>query len=206
MSGMSTNVSTHLFWILSRGAGITAMVLASVSVGFGLLMAGRFTKRPAADRRVYHEVLSLSVMVAIAIHGLTLLGDTYLKPTLGDISIPFLSSYKTVPTSLGIIAGWAFVALGLSYYVRTRIGPRRWRSIHRFTLLAWIAALIHTFAMGTDAGQLWFIALIGLTAAPSLVLLAGRITRANGGLPIRLPSRSSAAPHRAPRHPDPTIG
>ncbi len=112
---MSTNVSTHLFWILSRGAGITAMVLASVSVGFGLLMAGRFTKRPAADRRVYHEVLSLSVMVAIAIHGLTLLGDTYLKPTLADISIPFLSSYKTVPTSLGIIAGWAFVALGLSY-------------------------------------------------------------------------------------------
>jgi hypothetical protein len=43
---------------------------------------------------------------------------------------------------------------------------------------------VHTFAEGTDAGQLWFIALIGITAAPAVVLLAARLT----GYRLRLAS------------------
>ena len=39
MSTVSRNASTHLFWVLSRGAGTTALILASASVGFGLLMS-----------------------------------------------------------------------------------------------------------------------------------------------------------------------
>ena len=47
--------------------------------------------------------------------------------------------------------------------------------IHRFTLLAWIGALVHTFAEGTDARSTWFVALIAITAMPALVALALRI-------------------------------
>ncbi len=173
----ATDPSTHLFWILSRGAGITALVLASITISYGLLMAGRIVRGGNADRRIYHEMLSLSALVAIAVHGLTLLGDSFLHPSIADIAIPFVSSYKTVWTSLGIVAGWATIALGLSFYLRDRIGRERFKTIHRFTLLAWVLGLVHTFTEGTDAGQAWFIALVVVSSAPAVVLLGLRIAR-----------------------------
>jgi len=42
-------------------------------------------------------------------------------------------------------------------------------------LLAWLGGLIHTFVEGTDAGQLWFLALVTVTSAPVLVLLWMRV-------------------------------
>jgi methionine sulfoxide reductase heme-binding subunit len=171
----STNVSTHLFWVISRGAGTTAMILASAAVGVGLTIGGRMLRGGTGDRRAYHEVLAIAVMVSIAVHGLALLGDSYLHPSVIDVAVPFTLSYKTIPTSIGIIAGWGLICLGLSYYIRRRIGAQRWRLIHRFTALAWILGLVHTFTEGSDRGQLWFIALILATATPALVLLIARI-------------------------------
>ncbi len=171
-----TDPSHYLFWITSRAAGTTAMVLASASVGVGLAMGGKLFKRfRGADRLYIHQTLSLAVMVALAVHAVTLLGDTYLRPTVLDVTVPFALSYKTIPTSIGIVSAWAMVALGLSYYLRSRIGHQRWKAIHGFTVLAWIGGLVHTFTEGTDAGQLWFIALILVTAAPAFVLLAMRL-------------------------------
>lgn len=184
----NTSANTHLFWIISRGAGTTALILASASVGYGLMMSGKLRKGSGPDRRAYHEVLSLSVMVAIAVHGLALIGDKFLHPSLLDVTVPFVFSYKTLPTSLGIIAGWALILLGLSYYVRDRIGNSRWKTIHRFTLLVWLAGLAHTFTEGTDRGQLWFIALIMLATAPALMLLVLRITGRRLG-PVRVAAR-----------------
>ena len=41
--------------------------------------------------------------------------------------------------------------------------------------LAWAFGLLHTFTEGTDSGQLWFISLILLTAAPAVILLTKRL-------------------------------
>jgi methionine sulfoxide reductase heme-binding subunit len=176
MSSSATNVSTHLFWIISRGAGTTALILSSVSVCFGLVMAGRIARGNGADRRAYHEILSLSVMVAIAVHGLSLVGDTFLHPSIIDVTVPFALGYERLATTLGIVSGWAMICLGLSFYFRDRIGRKRWRKIHMFTLLAWLAGLVHTLVEGTDAGQLWYLALVTVTSAPVVVLLAMRVT------------------------------
>ena len=170
-----TDPSHYLFWITSRAAGTTAMIFASASVGIGLAAGTKLLKGP--DRFNIHQAFAVAAMVALAVHGLSLLGDTYLRPTLIDVTVPFVLSYKTIPTSIGIIAGWGMVILGLSYYLRRWIGVQRWKLIHRFTALAWVFGLLHTFTEGTDAGQLWFIALILLTAAPALVLLAVRLGR-----------------------------
>ena len=169
-----TDPSKYLFWITTRAAGTAALVLASASVGLGLAMATGALKRWGADRRVLHEVLSLSVMAAIGVHVLSLLADSYIHASVLDVTVPFVFSYKALATSTGIVAGWAMVLLGLSYYARRRIGQQRWRSIHRLTALAWILGLIHGFAEGSDAGQPWFIAMIVLTAAPAIVLLLVR--------------------------------
>jgi sulfoxide reductase heme-binding subunit YedZ len=163
--------SRYLFWITSRAAGTAALVLASAAVGAGLLVSGKLVKRGGPDRRSIHEILALSVIAAIAVHALALLGDTYLRPSLLDVTVPFVFSYKTLATSIGIVAGWGLIFLGLSYYLRRRIGQNRWKSIHRFTALMWVLGLVHAFTEGSDAGQLWFIALIGITAAPAAVML-----------------------------------
>jgi methionine sulfoxide reductase heme-binding subunit len=190
--------SSTLFWITSRAAGTTAMALSSASVGVGLTMGGKLIKRGGPDRRVLHEILSLSVMVAIAVHGLALLGDTYFNFTPLNIALPFSAPYKNLLTSVGIFAGWGLIILGLSYYARRRIGLNRWKVLHRFTAVAWILGLIHAFAEGTDAGKTWFIALIGLTAAPALVLLAVRLARRPGRLAPNFGELSSHRPTNSP--------
>jgi sulfoxide reductase heme-binding subunit YedZ len=174
LSYVTTDPTPHLFWITSRAAGFTALVLASLAVALGLLMSTKLLKGRVADLRVAHEILSLSTLVAIVVHGLALLGDRYLHPSLADIAIPFVSSYKSAWTSLGIVSGWGLIALALSYYARGRIGAVRWRKLHRFTALAWLGGLVHSLGEGTDAGQLWFLAMVAVVTVPALVLLAMR--------------------------------
>jgi sulfoxide reductase heme-binding subunit YedZ len=170
---MST-VAVHAFWITSRAAGVVALLASSAAVTAGLLMGGRFVSR-TVDLRVIHEALSLTTLVALAVHALSLLGDSFLHPTLADIAIPFASGYQRFWMAVGITGGWMLALLGLSYYVRGRIGAARWRSLHRFTALAWLLGIAHALGQGTDAGATWF--LIGLAAfvVPPLVLLAARL-------------------------------
>ena len=168
-------VTDHLFWITSRAAGTAALLLSSVAVCVGLLFGGKLVKgRP--DLRHLHEALSLASLAALVVHAVALLGDSYLTPSLADITIPFVSGYQRGWTTLGIVAGWAMLALGLSYYARDRIGQRRWRTLHRFSALAWLAGLVHSLGEGTDAGETWFLAMIGIVTVPALVLLLWRIT------------------------------
>jgi sulfoxide reductase heme-binding subunit YedZ len=178
---MTTDPSTHLFWITSRAAGTTALVLSSAAVGYGLAMAGRLGGTGARDRRSIHEILALATIAAIAVHGLALVGDSFLHASVLDVTVPLVFSYKPLWTSVGIVAGWGTILLGLSFYVRERIGVGRWKAIHRFTVLAWAGGLVHTFGEGSDAGQLWFVALIAVTSAPAVVLLALRVGRRRSG-------------------------
>jgi methionine sulfoxide reductase heme-binding subunit len=171
---LATATGPYLYWITSRAAGIAALVLASLSICLGLLMGGGIVKRHRLELRVAHEALSLATLLALLVHGLSLLGDGYLHPSLGDIAIPFLGSYETVWTSMGIVAFWMLAILGLAYYARGRIGVQRWRTLHRFTALAWILGLVHSLGEGTDAGQAWFLAMIGVVVVPALALLVIR--------------------------------
>jgi methionine sulfoxide reductase heme-binding subunit len=171
---IATSASPHLFWITSRAAGIVSLVLASLAVSLGLVMSLRLMRARRPDLLALHEVLSLGTLGALAVHGVSLLGDRFLSPTLGDIALPFAWGYKTLWTSIGIIGGWALVFLGLSYYARHVIGATRWRMLHRFTALAWIAGIVHTLGEGTDAGQLWFLAMLAVVAVPAVALLAVR--------------------------------
>lgn len=171
---IATSAAPHLFWITSRAAGIVSLVLASVAVSMGLVMSLKMMRARRPDLLALHEVLSLATLVALVVHGVSLLGDTFMRPSIADIALPFAWNYKTLWTSIGIIGGWALVILGLAYYARHAIGANRWRKLHRFTALAWVAGIVHTLGEGTDAGQLWFLAMLAIVAVPALLLLAVR--------------------------------
>jgi sulfoxide reductase heme-binding subunit YedZ len=172
---LATATGPHIYWIASRAAGSAALILSSVSVCIGLLMSGKLLKARRADLRVAHEALSLATLAALAVHGLTLLGDGFLHPSLADVSLPFASGYETLWTTAGIVAFWALLALGLSYYARARIGVQRWRMLHRFTALAWIVGIAHSLGEGTDAGETWFLAMTAAVVLPALCLALAKL-------------------------------
>jgi sulfoxide reductase heme-binding subunit YedZ len=170
--------SGHFFWITSRAAGVVALLASSLAVSIGLMMGGRFGKGRKPDLRVTHEALSLATLAALLVHAVALLGDAYMSPSLADLTIPFVSGYSRLWTTTGIVAGWMLILLGLSYYVRGRIGPARWRSLHRFTALGWLLGVIHSVGEGTDAGAVWFLAAAAAVVLPATALLVARFTPA----------------------------
>ena len=170
----------HLFWITSRAAGILALLLSTAAVTVGLLIGGRLMRRPGPDLRAAHEALALAALAAIAVHAAALLFDSFLSATVLDVTVPFVSSYNRLFTTLGILCGWAAALLGLSYYWRGRIGVARWRRLHRVTALVWVLSIVHAIGEGTDAGQPWFLLGVGALVVPALGLLAVRMTEPKG--------------------------
>ena len=154
---MSSALTQHIWWLVSRASGVVALGLVSVSVVLGLTMAGKLSRRPGIGRTLsaIHEQTAVTGLVAIAVHGLSLLGDPWLNPGPAGISIPFLMAYKTVWVGLGIAAGWLAALLGLTFYVRRRIGPRLWRRAHKATILVYVLGVAHTLGAGTDASSPW---------------------------------------------------
>ena len=184
------------WWLASRSAGVVSILAVSISVIIGLLMANGLPKRgrlgiTKRQLLAVHESTALAGLVAIAVHGLTLLGDTFMHPTLSQLAVPFTLGYRPGFTGLGIIAGYLAVFLGLSFYARKYIGARRWRSLHRATIAVWVLGVIHTLGAGTDATQPWMRAILVVTGVPIVFLFLRRVlTRDERGRPSSVPGRS----------------
>ncbi|MGH2947921.1 MAG: ferric reductase-like transmembrane domain-containing protein, partial [Solirubrobacteraceae bacterium] len=117
-----------------------------------------------------HEHAALAALVAIAVHGITLLGDSWLDPGPRGIAVPFVMDHEPVYTGLGIIGGYLAAILGLTFYVRRRIGTRRWRNLHRLTPVVYALGVIHALGSGSDAQEPWLLALLLAAGTPILYL------------------------------------
>lgn len=196
---MTPAAGEHFWWLASRASGIVALGLVTFSVLLGLAMAGKSARRPGLPRTLMavHEQTALASMVAIALHGLTLLGDGFMRPSLGDIFIPFTSTLDPIGVGVGVVAGYLGALLGLTYYFRRRLGPKLWRTAHRFTLLVYVMAVAHTLAVGTDAGGAPMRWMMVITGAPALFFLVIRLLPRglDRGGTYRRPSPPAGAPH-----------
>jgi len=190
----STDPLNYGWWLVSRASGVVALLLVTASVGIGLTMASKIVRRRGAGPALVrvHEQSALAGLIAICIHGVTLLGDKWLNPGVGGLVVPFTMSYRPVFTGLGIVAGYLAALLGLSFYARRRIGARLWRKLHRATVLVWLLGVIHALGAGTDAKSAWLQVLMLVTGAPIVVLFGIRTVRGR---------RKVRAPRRPPSHP-----
>jgi sulfoxide reductase heme-binding subunit YedZ len=169
----------YLWWLASRASGIVALLLVTASVTIGLTMASKIVRRRGAGPVLVkvHEQTALAGLVAIAVHGVTLLGDRWLHPGVRGIAVPFAMAYRPGFTGLGIVAGYLAALLGLSFYARRRIGTRLWRKLHRATVVVWALGVVHALGAGTDAGTPWMRTLLLATGAPIVVLFLVRTVR-----------------------------
>lgn len=184
-----------LWWLVNRASGIVALVLISVSVMLGLAMAARALQRPAFKRAAarLHEHVALTALLAIGAHGLALLGDRWLNPGWQGITVPFALSYRPQFTGAGIIAGYLALVLGPSFYLRRRIGARRWRRLHGLIVVTWLLSVVHTLGSGSDAKQLWLRAIVVFPGIGIVYLLTLRLLK-----PSRAPAtRARSAQDRA---------
>jgi sulfoxide reductase heme-binding subunit YedZ len=157
-AGTAEVIQSHGWWLASRASGLVALILVTASVFLGLMMSGKVMRRPGFAKKLLavHEQTALAGLVAIAVHGIALLGDPWLHPGVTGVVVPFALGFKTLFTGLGIIAGYLAALLGLSYYVRRRIGAKLWRKAHRATVVVYLLGLTHAIGAGTDASAVWF--------------------------------------------------
>jgi methionine sulfoxide reductase heme-binding subunit len=167
----------HVWWLASRASGVVALVLVTISVGIGLTMSAKLMRHKGLGPKLMavHEQTALAGLIAIGVHGVTLLGDPWLKPGVAGISIPFVMDYRTLFTGLGIVAGWLALLLGMSFYFRRRIGAARWRRLHKATIVVYVLGLVHTIGAGTDAATPWLGWFMIATAMPIAGLFLKRV-------------------------------
>jgi sulfoxide reductase heme-binding subunit YedZ len=166
-------------WTTSRAAGLAALITSSLAISCGLLMALRIPglRRRAPELRAAHQALANATFALIGVHAISLLLDPVLRPGLAGLLVPFAAPYRPVATALGQIAAYGMFALGATFYVRRRVGARRWRSAHRWLPLFWLLAVGHGLLVGTDATTTWaLVALAPPVAAAAALLMARHLT------------------------------
>lgn len=197
---MKSQQPLHVFWwLVSRASGVLALVLITLSVLMGLAMAARVLPPGGVKRAIarMHEHVALTALAAIGLHGLSLLGDKWLKPGLRGIAVPFALSYRPTFTGIGVIAGYMAVLVGPSFYLRRVVGARRWRKVHRVSIVIWALSAVHTLGSGSDASQTWLRAVVLLPVFPLAYLLVLRVLRGTSAPSLAAVPARSENPHRA---------
>jgi predicted ferric reductase len=195
--GLASGDSAHLPWYLSRASGLVAFVLLTGSMIMGLLITTKAADGIASRSRVFdaHQFMSVAAIGFIALHGGALLFDGFFHFTPLSLLLPFASPYMPFWTGLGVIGAWLTVAVTASFWMRGRIGQRRWRALHFATFGAYVLAFVHGFSAGTDTQVpivFWMYVLSGATIG---ALLAYRIStaRAKRQVPVMATARRSPA-------------
>lgn len=184
--------ATSPLWFATRATGLTALVLLTVSVVFGILTSVRFA-RPAWPRFVtvsLHRNLSLLAATFTGLHVLTTVTDPYASISVVSAVLPFSSAYRRIWLGLGAVAFDLLLAVLVTSLLRVRLGPRTWRLVHWAAYLCWPVALIHGLGTGTDGAARWVLA---VTAACALALLTAGAWRLAVGWPAHAALRVGAA-------------
>ncbi|MEO8538641.1 MAG: hypothetical protein ABI577_02795 [bacterium] len=139
-------------WAVSRASGLAAFAVLTASMVMGLLISTKAGDGIMSRPFVFdmHQFLAVASLVLIAVHAGSLLFDGFLNFTSLSLVVPFISPYRPLAVGAGVIAAWLAAITTASFWMRSRIGQKRWRTLHYVTFLAYIAALGHGITAGTD--------------------------------------------------------
>lgn len=170
MTALLTTNSRAL-WYMTRGFGLVALVLLTVTMVLGLTGAVRYA-RPGWPRFVLsalHRNAALLAVAAVAVHVATSVLDSYAPIHLADVFLPFVSAYRPVWLGLGAVAIDLMLALVITSLVRERLGYRTWRAIHWAAFACWPVAVVHGLGTGSDTRIGW-VQLVYLVCVLAVIL------------------------------------
>ena len=201
------NPYDYIWWLASRASGIVALGLVTASVGIGLLMASKLLRRPGLNRVLVklHEHLALTGLVAIAVHGITLLGDRWLNPGVGR---HHGAVHDVLPPAVHRARHRRRLPGGAARPVVLRAAPDRGAAVAQAPqgdVAVYVLGVVHALGAGTDASTIWLRAFLLVTGAPILFLLLVRflprrkseVERARsrtGGLRVGRPATAEGKP------------
>ncbi len=179
--GMFSGLSLHdskLSWYLVRGSGITGYILVTLSVIWGIALSTSAIKNwsPGPLTMLIHTTISWLGLAFGGLHGFLLLFDSYFHYRITDIVVPFVGPYRPVAAGLGVLGFWILVVVTPSFALKKQLfSHRAWKILHYTSYVAFLLITIHGLTAGTDATNLGFRLLFGVSVLITFVLLGYRI-------------------------------
>jgi len=145
--------STQIWWYVTRSAGIIAYLLLWFSMVWGLAVPSKLLNPVlgATFTVDFHEFISLLSIGFTLLHVFVLTIDRYLPYTPLQILVPFLSPYRPFWVGMGVIAFYITLLVTITFYLRSKIGMKAFRSIHLLSLLGYLGVTLHGIYAGTDS-------------------------------------------------------
>ena len=144
-------------WVFERTFAFLAYLAMTGSVVYGLLLSTKIldviAHRPITFS-LHQDLASIGLGFA-AVHGMLLALDKTVPFTLAQIAVPGMAPYAPVWVGAGQVALYLAAIVVGSFYLRSRIGQRAWRTLHYVTFLAFVGATVHGIMAGTDSGSAW---------------------------------------------------
>ena len=152
LDGLFALSSQQIMWFITRSAGLTAYLVLWFSVAWGLAVPSKILDRLLHRAFTYdfHEFVSLLAIGFTLLHMIVLMFDRYMPYSVIQILIPFLSPYRPLWVGIGVIGFYLMVLVTVTFYIRSRIGMKAFRTIHLFSFLAYLGVTLHSFFSGTD--------------------------------------------------------
>jgi hypothetical protein len=156
-------------WTVARAGGFTAYILLTLAVALGLALSLRWQspRWPRLLTNDLHRFLTLLSLAFVAIHGLAVWLDPFMRFGWMEVLVPLMSHYRSLWMALGIVAGYLALAVWLSTELRPRIGYAWWRRLHALAFAIYALATVHGLATGSDTRTAWA---LGLYAGSALLV------------------------------------
>lgn len=165
VTGVFALDSTQLWWYVSRSAGIMAYLLFWLSTLWGLGISSKIFDT-LLERQFtfdFHEHLSLLSLGFVGLHIVVLLFDRFRPFSLAELLIPFFSAYRRLWVGVGMISLYLALLVTVTFYMRSKISQKTFRTIHYLSLAAYVGGMLHGLFAGTDAAQAWMQILVWST-------------------------------------------
>ena len=145
-------------WNVARAGGLTAYVLLVLAVIVGLALSTQLQspgRWPRLINNELHNFLTLLSTIFLGVHILAVWLDPFTHFGWNEILLPLASTYRPKWMALGIVALYLAVAIGISTWLRPRLGYALWKRLHVLTLLVFALATIHGLGTGSDTQTPW---------------------------------------------------
>jgi sulfoxide reductase heme-binding subunit YedZ len=164
-------VDPKLWWYVARASGVTAMVLASSSVVWGVALSSRLTRRPRPAWVLdLHRYLGGLTVTFVGVHLGGLVADNFTHWGLSDLFVPLATNWHPIPVAFGIVGFYLLIAVEITSLLMKRLPRRVWYAIHLSSYGLWVLAMVHSFTAGTDRHAAWFLATLAIPGVAVVVI------------------------------------